>query len=676
MEGVINESARLLAGLLIFGLFTLPFITIIHISIAVLVLVAGYFIVVQKLYKGYRTMIAEKLESQQREASPETVMTLNEQMVVRMNQFLKSQLESISIFAFKLLEKIHPQVIPHSINVLMSHNTPGIRQFAQSKMNELKGTSVSDKYILANHSEPNGKIIISQDDLDELFKFGEISRNRVYKLSKSTVVEDRQYAAEIIGNYAAQDKTHYLVDLLFDKDPVVRRTAIKTASKKYNWEVLIALIDNLTNPVYSINAANALVNIGEDSLAALDATFYKHVNNYALMLKIIKIIGRIGGKQAIEHLWNKIDFPHKLVVSEVLVALGNCGFKASLTQIPQIKYAIESDIEAVVWNMGAYDEVEPTHFGYEIKNAIREEVDHDISHIYMLLSMLYDSGNINLVKENIESGTSEGLTYAIELLDVFLSDDLKKRIIPVLDDLTFQEKAGKLEEFYPRKSLNNVDVLKFLLNRDSTQTNRWTKACVLHQIGSRKLATLEMDVIANLFNPDQMVREVAAWALCQINPEDFDRHISRLGDKEGTELRELISNDEDDMLHFRFQQVRFLKSTDLFSEIHGVMISDICDVTDTIEVMPGRNLSFMPDFDQSFLIVREGMVHQSNGSEVLRSFEKGDFLGESLSAELSGKEYEAGETGAILYVINKEFFYEWLSDNLSSAREMTSQLTV
>jgi hypothetical protein len=440
--------------------------------------------------------------------------------------------------------------------------------------------------------------------------------------------------------------------------------------------VLSALIENLTNPVYSISAANTLVAIGEEALPVLDSAFYKHVNNYALMLKVIKIIGRIGGEQAIDLLWNKIDFPHKLVVSEVLVALGNCGFKASVTQIPQIKYAIESDIEAIVWNMGAYNEVRDTHFGNEIKKAIEEEVDHDISHIYMLLSMLYDSGNINLVKENIESGTSEGLTYAIELLDVFLSDDLKKRIIPVLDDLTYQEKAGKLEEFYPRKALNDIDVLKYLLNRDSTQTNRWTKACVLFQIGTRQLKQLEMDVIANIFNPDQLVCEIAAWALYQINPEGFDTHLLRLEQQQQTALKELIGSDEDEMLHFRLQRVRFLKSTDLFREIHGVMIAEICDVTDTMEVMPGRNLSFMPDFDQNFFILREGEINQVNDEEVVKTHQEGDFLGESLSSELSGKAYEAGQSGAILYVINKEFFYEWLSDNLASARDMTSQLAV
>ncbi|MBK7653674.1 MAG: hypothetical protein IPJ20_27300 [Flammeovirgaceae bacterium] len=58
----------------------------------------------------------------------------------------------------------------------------------------------------------------------------------------------------------------------------------------------------------------------------------------------------------------------------------------------------------------------------------------------MLLAMLYDTRSIQLVKENIESGIAEGVTYAVELMDVFLSEQLKQQVIPVIDDLSVSEK--------------------------------------------------------------------------------------------------------------------------------------------------------------------------------------------------------------------------------------------
>ena len=98
-------------------------------------------------------------------------------------------------------------------------------------------------------------------------------------------------------------------------------------------------------------------------------------------------------------------------------------------------------------------EVGDEGFSAQIKSSLRWEIQNDIEHIYMLLTMLYDTRSIQLVKENIDSGTAEGITYAIELLDVFLSEQLKKRVIPILDDLTIAERTNRLEEFYPRVKL-------------------------------------------------------------------------------------------------------------------------------------------------------------------------------------------------------------------------------
>jgi hypothetical protein len=60
-----------------------------------------------------------------------------------------------------------------------------------------------------------------------------------------------------------------------------------------------------------------------------------------------------------------------------------------------------------------------------------------------------------------------------------------------------------LDDFYPRVKLDNKLVLKFMINRDFTQSNRWTKACILFQIGTQRMDDFKLDLIAQLFNPDQ-----------------------------------------------------------------------------------------------------------------------------------------------------------------------------
>ncbi|MEQ8924437.1 MAG: cyclic nucleotide-binding domain-containing protein, partial [Fulvivirga sp.] len=480
------------------------------------------------------------------------------------------------------------------------------------------------------------------------------------------------YAAELLGNSEDEENISVLIELLNDVDPKVRYTAIKTAQRKFNNEVLNALIDNLDNPVYSVQAANALTVIGGKALNALDSAFYKSGQTTQVMLKVVQIIGRIGGNKAKEILWNKMDFPDKVMVSQVLFALGNAGFRASISQIPRIKYAIESDIEDITWNLAAINEVSEEYFGIEIKKALDEEIDYDIDHIYMLLSMLYDAQSIQLVKENIESLTSEGVTYGIELLDVFLSDDLKQRIIPVLDDLSYVEKARRLEIFYPRERLDNKMTLKFLLNRDFSQTNRWTKSCIIYQIGLLEIREFYFDLIANLFNPDELIREMAAWALHKIDKSAYNENVKRLGYNVKRELDQVIANNEDELSKsLRFEKVLFLKGIPVFKNIFGLVLADLIDITDEVAIGEGETLSVDDHYNDNFYIVYKGKINLYENSNVKAEVNVGEFLGEMINTEnhLKSNLILALED-TVLLKIKKDGFYDLLADNIKLAHEM------
>jgi len=135
-----------------------------------------------------------------------------------------------------------------------------------------------------------------------------------------------------------------LIELLNDADPKVRKTALATSAKKFNGEVINAVIDNLNLPQYSNLAMNSLVLMGNAALNYLDSGFYRSGQNTQIMLRIVQVLGHIGGTRAKELLWNKIDYPDKVIVSQVLLSMGECGFKAGIAQVTRIKYAIETDI--------------------------------------------------------------------------------------------------------------------------------------------------------------------------------------------------------------------------------------------------------------------------------------------------------------------------------------------
>ncbi len=667
VEGLVNESARFIAGLMIFLFALIPSFRVIHLSILIVIFAGLYLFFINKLYGGYRSKIRLKLESG--DSKVEKLERGFSQVSNRLQEMLRSSSSEKAVFSFKLLEKLNATNVSSWINSLMKNDDETTRYFGQQRMNEMKGLSVSDKYVIRVDEASDGiepKNVLSRLDLEMIIENdGDISKQRIQKLTRSSNPDDRHYAAELLLHTSKEECTSFLMELLVDAEPKVRKTAIKTAVKKHNPEVIIALVENLGSPEYSNQSMNSLVLIGEESLTQLDAAFHRTGQTSQVMLKIVQVMGRIGGARAKEMLWTKMDYPNKVVVSQVLLALGECGFKAGISQITRIKYVLEADLADIRWNLSAIQEIESEAFGQKIKESLRLEVQGDIEHIYTLLAMLYDTRSIQLVKENIESNTSEGITYAVEMLDVFLSDQLKQRVIPVLDDLTDSERINKLEDFYPRASIDSKLVLKFIINRDFTQSNRWTKACVLFHLGLKKYAEFELDLIAQIFNPDSLISEVAAYALFQISADAYHTNVPRLGEKRSRELNDLILHSKK---MTRFEKVLFLQRINAFEAIPGIILSHLADICEEVRLNAGETLVLDEKNNNNFYVMVAGSVEFFKKGELVSEFTDGQFVGEMLGApNFVNTNLVKAKKNVVMLRFNKDQFYELLIDNVELA---------
>ena len=670
VEGVVNESGRFIAGVCIFLFALVPFFNLLWIPGLLLLLVGAYFVVSSKLYNGYKNKIRAKLETP--EFTQDKLDIGFSQIINKLETWLSDDRTSKAVFSFKLLEKINPGQLSHWINSLMKNPDDDARDYAQKRMNEMKGLSVSDRYVIKidpNQAAGSDKNIISKSDLQQIFaNGGDITKQRIQSLARSSSAEDRQYAAELLHHSSGEENISFLLELLHDSSDKVRSTAIKTAKQKYNDEVILALIDNLGDPLFANQAASSLVLIGGRSLSLLDNAFYRYGHTTLVLIRIVQVMGRIGGQLAKDLLWAKIDYPDKMIVSQVLLSLGASGYKAGVSQITRIKYAIESDIADISWNLNAILEVGSSGQAKIIKQALETENQNDVAHIYMLLAMLYDTHSIQLVKENIESGTTEGTTYAVELLDVFLSESLKQRVIPVLDDLSVSERISKLEPFYPRAPLNDKLVLKFIINRDFTQSNRWTKATVLHQIGLLKIADFKIDLIAQMFNTDLLIREVAAWALNEIDPNEYELNAARLGEEAKNELDEVIFQREHQTRQMIYNKVMFYKSIDVFEGIPGVVLSNLADLSEELRLDAEDSLVIDGKVNSNFFIIYAGQVEFFEKGNSVGEFIKGQFIGEMLtSPNFVNTHVLIAREETILIKVNKDQFYELLSDNVRLA---------
>jgi hypothetical protein len=249
---------------------------------------------------------------------------------------------------------------------------------------------------------------------------------------------------------------------------------------------------------------------------------------------------------------------------------------------------------------------------------------------------------------------------------VFLSDQLKQRVIPILDDLTLSEKNSRLDLFYPRIKLDEKLVLKFLINRDFTQTNRWTKSCVIKQIGVLRIRDFTLDLIAQLFNQDKLIREISAWSLCQIDALQYENNSLRLGETIKKELDAVILHEGTKARLMLYDIIAFYRKIELFNGMPGIALSSIADITIQYHLVENQSMVIDEKSNPYFFVFYSGVAEYYFKGEKKNDLRKGQLISEVLSTPgfLNSNQVIAKEP-SILLQINKDSFYELLSTDAS-----------
>ncbi|MDQ3392698.1 MAG: MFS transporter, partial [Bacteroidota bacterium] len=432
VEGVINQFSVLVAGGAIFLFSLLTFVELIHYSYFLLLIIAGWIYITGKIYFEYKNTLKKKLEEQKLTSKAIEKTDVNSTKLLERK--LKSENTNRVVCSIKLLEKIEPVKVESSLIKLVESTSSNIREFAYHEVSTIRhpfALMIVSKQ--ADREQSNEMKTIAHEAVKKLKEAEKInlSKFQFFILVKSSNYQDRKYAAKLLGRINDEEYNPFLIELMRDINTEVRIAALISAGKIKRPELWPLLIENLSSHVYEATAASSLVSIGKAVLPVLHAHFHKSSQKLDVMEKVVRLYGEIGGPLAIEYLWQVIDFPDKHIVTATLYALHKCNYQAGQFHAIRIKQYIEFDARNITWNLAALMEIPKGDVdkNRHLRNSLRAENKNNFNHIYMLLSMLYDEQSIQLVKENIESRTSEGVTFAIELLDVFLDDDIKPYLL-------------------------------------------------------------------------------------------------------------------------------------------------------------------------------------------------------------------------------------------------------
>lgn len=658
LDGVVNEFSALLAGLILTGLAALEFFKIIHFSYALIFVLGVWVLVTIRLYFYYKRSLESSLESSKEKDISHIKNKLDYKFL------LQNKLKNINTHDDLILLKFTQIVDPlyHDQVALqnLSAKTRDVRAYILNYFHHNLMLDQIDLFKDALKIEPEKDLqhIINDiiQKIETIIKESN-SQDGIKTLARSKKYIDRIIACKLIGINDITEYHNVFAKLVRDPDIRVRKEAIKIIQK--DEDVFISYLSDALSVTDLVPVAfSKLVELGENTISILEHSFYKTDIETQNQVQIVRIMGHIGGKTAINDLLNKLTHNNRDVIRQAILSLRLCDFTAEEIHRQRLIQVIDNIIRLIAWNLTALASLEEDELNAKLYQALTEEQEKNNQLLYEALSVAYDQESVLHVQENLEIGSSESIGFAIELLDLFVDDEIKPKLFPLLEDLSEQEKVRQLENHYPLNIMSELDLIKAILNRNPNEINRYTKHCALELLFNKTDIQIDNSIVAQIFNPDQLLSESSA-IICYKNDKDSYRSIARrLESKQKIKVEQAIIAHEDKNEYLNKSRVNFIQNMPKFNELPGNYIAMISDFFTPFSIIQNEELD--KDFIQNnFLFLAKGSIEVMETNDSKTIFEPG-----FIQINLEQEHYKIQlNKETILYIISRNEVRELLINN-------------
>jgi hypothetical protein len=458
---------------------------------------------------------------------------------------------------------------------------------------------------------------------DNLKEFEKIDFNSLSKLALSGKTEDKILASELLSFSGRFNTYKILIDLLQDENADVRKAALIASGDLKKSELWPYIIKNLADERFSNTASSAIRTIGEPILGELDIYFNKVMTGNHVRVNIINLYLSIGGQKAIDLLRNKINYPDENIRQNALLALSMLEYTASRSEITFIKAEIDEEISMIVWTMASLTDLEKYDHGRDLCNALKYELEQKKKNIFLLLSLIYESKTIKTIRDNFENGSSEARAFALEIIDLTVSDEIKETLLPLLDDFSYQDCLRIYADGFPQQKLSVKERLPDIINKNYLKVNRWTKACAIELL--KYFSDVEQILAANIVNPDPLLMETAVVTFYSVNKTALFEKEKVLKKEDRERITGVIEKLEflNTPFNLQIDKIKSLKNTDYFSGIPELDLINLADHADEIHLDRAEVTVFNKNDQKNIYCVINGHVDLYSDGTFVKSLYKG-----------------------------------------------------
>lgn len=681
IEGFVSQSAGLIAGLIITALERFQFFDLIECQYIIFIIIAIWVLATIRMHKGYSTALSKTLIETKKSNKNAGE---NDHVIPKLLQKeLQEQTGAAFAVTLKIAQKIDPLLVERYVcRFIEVEDIEKQQQMLQviSRRRVFTAMSLLKAFTQRYSNHPSQQYAAQVLQGLELAKARAQDFDELQKLATSEYSEDRVEACRLIPMNYSEETQQLLIPLLRDLQAEVKRTAFLTVGKLQIEEFLPTLIDHMSVVGFENTSVSAILNYGEKAIVSLDNAFYKNGQKQNAMINIVQIYGLIDDEKAARLLLRKTGFPDKRIVKEVLYSLNFSNWTATGAMTAFIKNHLEQAVGNTLWVLLASQEIKKHEDNKFLRVALEELTAHNYEEIFLLLSIIYDKQSVQLIENNIKSGTPDSIGYAIELLNIVAEDELLPVLVPILDDSSIEDKLKKLEGTFLRDSFDSIEVLRQIIIRDYNTIDKWTRVCAIHSYAMHPKTSITKDIVANLFNPDELVRETTAWAICREDKEAYDTYCKRLPENIVKEMNQIVLPAvlaDDEGLRLSMEKVVFLYKIPLFEGVPGMVLSDLTEWIEEITFEKGATLGMRDELGHKrTVIIIEGHLSDTDDTGLSdNTYFPYDVISNVLVADSSKTpETLVAMSEGRAYTILSERLYEIMGDHYALTEKLLHNL--
>jgi len=685
-NGIIRMVAVGLAGGSLLLLNQVLAFDVVRLAFVLLTIVAVWLIVVYLTSRAYPRVLATALA---RRRLTGVTLSLDDSNTVRvLRESLQNPHPGPALYALGLLADHRPDALADALPGLLAHPSAPVRLETLRRMGSLGlpvaglqavAESDADPHIrgaawrvLAASNAPAveaGLLAHLDDDESEVRRAAlaglrshgsPAARARADTILAALVTsagkDDRLLAARVLRDAAQPEDCALLRSLLRDGDDDVCREALAAAARATCPDLWPDVVEVLERRSMKVSAAAALAAGGDAALPAITAALDRPQTTWETASALARTLGRIGSDDAVAALLARLDHPGDAIRTEILHALSHAGYQATAGKAAVLHARIVAETRRAAWLLAGMRDCAPSDELAYLRRVLQDQFAAARDRVLLLLSFLYDRAAMLDVREALgrtHRPSEARRSYALEVLDLRLPNDLKGLVMPLVDDLTPAARLRQLGAAFDQPALSPSSRVETMLLGDEV-ASRWLCVSQVHAAGRLRCSDPGLTQLLERYqtDADPVLRETAARAYTRICAPDSVAPASG-----GTDMLSTI------------EKVIILKDVDLFAGTPDELLAEVAGLLAEVECEPGQAIFAKGEAGDSLYIIVSGEVRVHDGDYTINTLGETEVFGEM--ALLDPEPRMASVTAAsdaLLLRLDQDPFFELMDTRSEVAR--------